>query len=130
MQVVVLQKHNHFGGCPCRRVPAAVDPSGDAKNVTVRVGSGNLLLPNSDRGNSAGRRSSQPITETAECSAFSSLFHKDSVLKTSTLETANRVSQRRLGLVAVLFAIMLWAVAANLISSLLACIAVEDIVRT
>lgn len=41
------------------------------------------------------------------------------MLKTSTLETATRVSQRRLGLVAVLFAIMLWAVAANLISSLL-----------
>lgn len=41
------------------------------------------------------------------------------MLKTSTLETAITVSQHRLGLVAVLFAVVLWAVAANLISSLL-----------
>lgn len=41
------------------------------------------------------------------------------MLKTSTPETATTVSQRRLGLVAVLFAVALWAVAANMISSLL-----------
>ena len=41
------------------------------------------------------------------------------MFKTSTLETAITVSQRRLGLVAVLFAVVLWAVAANLISILL-----------
>lgn len=41
------------------------------------------------------------------------------MLKTSTPETATTVFQRRLGLVAVLFAVMLWAVAANMISSLL-----------
>lgn len=41
------------------------------------------------------------------------------MLKTSTPQTATTVSQRRLGLVAVLFAVVLWAVAANMISSLL-----------
>ncbi|WP_146134159.1 EamA family transporter [Chlorogloea sp. CCALA 695] len=41
------------------------------------------------------------------------------MLKTSLPETATTVSQRRLGLVAVLFSVMLWAVAANTISSLL-----------
>lgn len=38
--------------------------------------------------------------------------------KTATPETATRVSQPKLGLVAVIFAVILWAVAANLISSL------------
>ena len=38
--------------------------------------------------------------------------------KTSTPETVTRVSQRTLGLVAVIFAVILWAVAANAISSL------------
>ena len=38
--------------------------------------------------------------------------------KTSTPETATRVPQRTLGLVAVLFTVILWAVAANVISSL------------
>lgn len=41
------------------------------------------------------------------------------MLKTSLPETATTASQRRLGLVAVLFSVMLWAVAANTISSLL-----------
>lgn len=39
--------------------------------------------------------------------------------KTSTPETATKASQRKLGLVAVLFTVVLWAVAANIISSLL-----------
>ncbi|MBW4456705.1 MAG: hypothetical protein KME55_30745 [Nostoc indistinguendum CM1-VF10] len=51
--------------------------------------------------------------------AFSTTSYKDSVLKTSIPETATGASQRRLGLVAVLFAVVLWAVAANMISSLL-----------
>jgi len=39
-------------------------------------------------------------------------------LKTSTPETATKVSQPKLGLVAVMFAVILWAVASNAISSL------------
>lgn len=56
-RLVYRQRGHRWGDFyvrPCRRVPTVADPGGDAEDGAVRVGSGDPLLPHSDRGNPAG----------------------------------------------------------------------------